>query len=83
VDLVVVVVEVVVVVPVVLVVLVSSDVAFPVVPDASPSVLAASELAFQSLCSPFAAAVASERQLLNPSQPVEGLVEDSSMDVVG
>jgi hypothetical protein len=48
-------VEVVVVATVVPVVLVSSLVAFPVAPDASPGILAASELAFQSLCSPSAA----------------------------
>jgi hypothetical protein len=57
----VVVVEVVVVVAAFPVTLVSSPVAFPAVPDASPGVLAASELAFQSLCSPSAAAAASER----------------------
>jgi hypothetical protein len=55
----VVVVEVVVVVAIVPVVLVSSLVAFPTAPDASPGVLTASELAFQSLCSPFAAACSS------------------------
>jgi hypothetical protein len=74
---VVVVLEVVVVVAAVPVVLVSSlnafpvvPDAFPVVPDASPGFLAASELAFQSLCSPFVAAGASERQLLDLSQLV-------------
>ena len=41
-------VEVVVVVAAVPVVLLSSPIAFPVVPDASPGVLAASELAFPS-----------------------------------
>jgi hypothetical protein len=41
-----------------LVVLVSSHVAFPTAPSAS-------ELAFQSWCSLFAAAAASERQLLD------------------
>jgi hypothetical protein len=69
------VVEVVVVVAAVPVVLVSFSVAFPAAPSASPNVLAASELAFQSWCSPFAAAAASERQLLDLSQPVEGLVD--------
>jgi hypothetical protein len=46
------------------VVLVSSPAAFPDAPGASPDVLVASELAFQSWCSPFAATAASERQLL-------------------
>jgi hypothetical protein len=55
-------VEVVVVVAAVLVVLASSPIAFPGAPRASPNVLATSELAFQSWCSPFAAAAASKRQ---------------------
>jgi hypothetical protein len=58
----VVVVEVVVVVAVVPVVLASSPIAFPGAPRASPNVLATSELAFQSWCSPFAVAAASKRQ---------------------
>jgi hypothetical protein len=63
----VVVVEVVVIVATVPVILVSSPVSFLAVPDASPSVLAASELSIQSLCLPFAAAATSERQLLDLS----------------
>jgi hypothetical protein len=62
-----VVVEVVVVVVVVPVILISSPVVFPATPSASLDVFAASELAFQSLCSPFATAAASERQLLDLS----------------
>jgi hypothetical protein len=76
-------VEVVVVVAAVLVVLVSSPVAFPDAPGASPDILAASKLAFQSWCSPFAAAAASERQLLDLFQPVEGSVEDPSLVAIG
>jgi hypothetical protein len=75
--------EVVVVVAAVLVVLDSSPVIFPAAPGASPGVFAAYELAFQSLCSPFAAAAAYERQLLDLSQPVDGSVADSSLVVVG
>ena len=75
--------EVVVVVAAVPVILVSSPVTFHVIPSASPDNLATSELAFQSLCSRFAAAAASEWQLRDPSQPMEGLVEDSSLAVVG
>jgi hypothetical protein len=59
--------EVVVVVDVVPIALISSSVAFPAVPDASPGVLATSKLAFQSLCLPSAVAAASERQLLGLS----------------
>jgi hypothetical protein len=75
----------VVVVPVVVVdvVLVSSPVASPVAPGASPDVLVASELAYLSWCLPFAAATASERWELDLSHPVEGSVEDSSLVVVG
>ena len=71
------------VVDVVPIALVSSSVTFPTVPDASPGVLASSELAFQSLCLPSAVAAASERQLLGLSQPVEGSLQDSSLVVVG
>jgi hypothetical protein len=78
----VVVVEVVVVVATVPFVLASSPIAFHVAPDASPSIVAASELAFQSSCLPSAAVAASERQQLDLSQLVEGL-EDSFMIVVG
>jgi hypothetical protein len=63
--------------------LVSSPIAFPVVPDASPGVLVAFELAFQSLCSPSATTAASERQPLDLSQPGEGSVENSSLVAVG
>jgi hypothetical protein len=77
------VVVVVVVVAAVPVVLVSSPVAFPAAPGASPDVLAASKLAFPSWCLPFAAAAASEWQQRDLYQPVEGLVEDSSLVVVG
>jgi hypothetical protein len=63
------------------VVLASSPDAFPAAPSASPGVLAASELAFQSLCLPSAAPFASERQPLDLSQPVEGS-EDSFLVVV-
>jgi hypothetical protein len=59
----VVVVEVVVVVAAVPIVLVSSLVAFPAAPSASPDVLVTSELAFPSWCLPFAAVAASEQQL--------------------
>jgi hypothetical protein len=78
-----VVVEVVVVVAAFLVVLASSALASPAFPDASPGVLDRSTLAFPSWYSSSAAATASERQPLDPSQPVEGLVEDSSLVVVG
>jgi hypothetical protein len=60
-----VVVEVVVVVAAVPVILVSSPVAFPTAPGASPDVLVASKLAYLSWCLPFAAADASEEQLLD------------------
>ena len=53
--------EVVVVVAVFPVILASSLDAFPAVPDASPGVLASSELAFDSSCLPSAAAAAYER----------------------
>jgi hypothetical protein len=55
-------VEVVVVVVVVPVVLVSSLVAFPAAPCASPDVLVTFAPAFLSWCFPFAAVAASERQ---------------------
>ena len=77
------VVDVVVVVAAVPVVLASSPIAFPAISGASPDVLAASELAFLSLYLPSGAAAASKRQLLDPSQPVEGLVKDSSLALVG
>jgi hypothetical protein len=76
-------VEVVVVVVVVPVVLVSSLVAFPAAPCASPDVLVTFAPAFLSWCFPFTAVAASERQLWDLFQPVEGLVEDSSLVVVG
>ena len=54
------------VVTVVPVVIVSSPITFPTTLRASRDVLAAFELAFQSWCSPFAAAAAaSKRQLLD------------------
>jgi hypothetical protein len=65
------------------IVLLSSPVAFPTAPHASPVILAASELVFPSYCLPSTAATASERQLLDPSQSVKGLVEDSSLVVDG
>jgi hypothetical protein len=68
----------VVVVAVVPVILVSSLVASPAAPGASPVVLVTSELAYLSWCSTFAAVAASERQLLDLLQPVESSVEDSS-----
>jgi hypothetical protein len=67
----------------ILVVLVSSPITFPAVPGASPDVLAASELAYQSWCFPFAAAATSERQPQDLLQPVEGSVEDPSLFAVG
>ena len=65
------------------VVLILSNVAFPAAPVASPDVLVTSELAFPAWCLPFAAAAASEWQQRDLYQPVEGLVEDSSLVVVG
>ena len=75
-------VEVVLVVAVVPVVLVSSPVAFPAAPGAFPDVLVAFAPAFLSWCLSFDAATASERQLRDLFQPVEGSVEDSSLVVV-
>jgi hypothetical protein len=63
------------------IVITSSLDAFPAVPDASPGVLASSELAFHSSCLPSAAASASERQSLDLSQLVEDS-EDSFLVVV-
>jgi hypothetical protein len=79
----VVVVEVVVVVAAVPIVLASSLLASPAVPDTSPGILASSELAFHSSCLLSAVAATSERQPLDLSQPVEGLVENSSLVAVG
>jgi hypothetical protein len=56
---------------------------FPVAPGASPDVPDGSALAFPSWYSPLAAADASERQLRDLFQLVEGLVEDSFLVVVG
>jgi hypothetical protein len=50
--------------------------ASPAFPDACPNVLASFEPIFHSLCLPSAVASASERQLMDLSQPVEDL-EDS------
>jgi hypothetical protein len=77
----VVVVEVVVVVATFPAVLASSLNAFPAVLDASPSVLASSELAFHSLCLPSTATSASEMQPLDLSQYVEDS-KDSFLVVV-
>lgn len=75
-------VEVVVVVAAVPVVPAGVPVAFPATPGASPDILVASE-PFLSWCLPFVAAVASEWQLLDLLQPVEGSVKDSSLVEVG
>jgi hypothetical protein len=56
---------------------------FPVAPSASPDVPNRSALAFPSWYSPFAAAAASEWQLWDLFQSVEGSMEDSSLVVVG
>ena len=64
-------------------VLASFLVVFPAAPGASLDVLVAFVLAFLSWCLPFAAAAASERQQRDLFQPVEGLVEDSSLVVIG
>jgi hypothetical protein len=55
--------------------------AFPVVPDAFPSVLASSDFAFRASCWPFVVVSASERQPLDRFQPVEDL-EDSFLFAV-
>jgi hypothetical protein len=55
--------------------LVSFPTAFLVAPGTSLDVLAASELAFLSWYLPSVVASASERQPLDLSQPVEGLVD--------
>jgi hypothetical protein len=70
------VVEVVVVVVVVPFVLASFPLASTAFPDASPGILASSELAFHSSCLPFAVASASERQPQGLSQPVEDSMEN-------
>jgi hypothetical protein len=78
----VVVVEVVVVVVVAPIALSSSPDTFPTFPDASPGVLASSELAFHSSCLPSAIASASERQPLDLSQSVEDSVDSFLVVVV-
>jgi hypothetical protein len=75
------------VVPVVLGAFLGILASFPIIflaaPGISPDVLVAFVLAFLSWCLPFAAAAASERQQRDLFQPVEGLVEDSSLVVIG
>ena len=61
--------------------LASSPLASPVVPDASPRVLASSRFAFHSSCLSSVVASASELRPLDLSQPMEDS-EDSFMLVV-
>jgi hypothetical protein len=77
----VVVVEVVVVVAAILIILAWSPLASPTFPDASPGILASSQLAFHSSCLPSTLASTSERQPLDLFQPVEES-EDSFLVVV-
>jgi hypothetical protein len=58
-------------------------VTFPAALGTSPDVPDGFALAFPSWCWPFATAAASEWQQQDLFQPVEGLVEDSSLIVVG